>query len=59
MIALWDMSSRKLVTTIGTHTAPIYALAFAPDGKRLFTGEHDRSVRQYTRRRSLWGFALD
>jgi WD40 repeat protein len=59
MVALWDVSRRKLLTTIGTHTSPIYALAFSPDGRRLITGEHDRSVRQYARRRSLWGFSLD
>jgi WD40 repeat protein len=59
MVALWDVSRRKLVTTIGTHTAPIYALAFSPDGGRLVTGEHDRSVRQYRRRRTLWGFSLN
>ena len=58
MVALWDVSRRKLVTTIGTHTSPIYALAFSPDGQQLITGEHDRSVRRYTRRRTLWGFDL-
>jgi WD40 repeat protein len=58
MVALWDVSRRKLVTTIGTHTSPIYALAFSPDGKRLVTGEHDRSVRQYTRSRTLWGYKI-
>jgi len=58
MVALWDVSRRKLVTTIGTHTSPIYALAFSPDGQQLITGEHDRSVRRYTRRRTLWGFIL-
>jgi WD40 repeat protein len=59
IVALWDVNRRKLLTTIGTHTSPIYAIAFSPDGQRLITGEHDRSVRQYTRRRSLWGFSLD
>jgi WD40 repeat protein len=58
MVALWDVSRRKLVTTIGTHTSPIYALAFSPDGQQLITGEHDRSVRRYTRRRTLWGSIL-
>ena len=58
MIGLWDVSRRKLVTTIGTHTSPIYALAFSADGRRLVTGEHDSSVRHYTRRRTLWGFSL-
>ena len=59
MVALWDVSRRKLVTTIGTHTSPIYALAFSPDGQQLLTGEHDRSVRRYTKRRTLWGFTIN
>jgi WD40 repeat protein/serine/threonine protein kinase len=59
MVALWDVKSRKLITRIGTHTAPIYALAFSPDGRRLLTGEHDRSVREYVRQRTLWGFTLN
>ena len=59
MVALWDVNSRKLLTTIGTHTSPIYALAFSPDGQQLLTGEHDRSVRRYTRRRTLWGFIIE
>ena len=58
MVALWDVSRRKLLTTIGTHTSPIYALAFSPDGQQLVTGEHDRSVRRYTKRRTLWGFTI-
>ena len=59
MVALWDVNRRKLLTTIGTHTSPVYTLAFSPDGRQLITGEHDRSVRRYTRQRSLWGFSLD
>lgn len=59
MVALWDVNRRKLLATIGTHTSPIYALAFSPDGKRLVTGEHDGSVREYTRHRRLWGFSLE
>lgn len=58
MVALWNVNRRKLVTTIGTHTSPIYAVAFSPDGQQLITGEHDRTVRRYTRRRTLWGFSL-
>jgi len=59
MIALWDVNTRKLMTRIGVHTGPVYAVAFAPDGKRLLSGEHDRSVRLYTRHRTLWGLRLD
>ncbi|HET9710524.1 MAG TPA: hypothetical protein VFP64_01535, partial [Pyrinomonadaceae bacterium] len=59
VIALWDVSSRKLITRIGLHTAPVYTVAFSPDGGRLIAGGHDRSVRLYTLHRSLWGFRLD
>ena len=59
MIAMWDVNTRKLMTRIGVHTGPVYAVAFAPDGKRLLSGEHDRSVRLYTRHRTLWGLRLD
>jgi eukaryotic-like serine/threonine-protein kinase len=41
------------------HTAPVYAVAFSPDGRQLLSGEHDHSVRLYTRRRTLWGWRLD
>jgi WD40 repeat protein len=59
MIALWDVRQRKLRTRIGTHASPVYAIAFSPDGTHLVSGEHDRSVRVYTRRRTLWGFKLE
>jgi WD40 repeat protein len=59
VIALWDVSSQKLITRIGLHIAPVYAIAFAPEGGRLIAGGHDHSVRLYTRHRSLWGFRLD
>jgi WD40 repeat protein len=59
MIALWDVSSGKLITRVGMHTSPVYAIAFSPDGRKLISGEHDRTVRMYTRHRTLWGFSLD
>jgi WD40 repeat protein len=58
-LKLWDAGTRKLAQEIGAHTAPILAVAFARDGQQIVTGEHDRSVRVYTRRRSLWGWPLD
>ncbi|HKR64000.1 MAG TPA: WD40 repeat domain-containing protein, partial [Thermoanaerobaculia bacterium] len=58
-IALWDVARRRLRTRVGTHTSPVYSIAFSPDGRQLVSGEHDHSVRLYTRRRMLWGFALD
>jgi WD40 repeat protein len=59
MIALWDVERRMLRATIGTHASPVYSVAFSSDGRRLVSGEHDRSVRIYTCRRTLWGFQLD
>jgi WD40 repeat protein len=56
---LWDVASRRLVTRVGLHTAPMLAVAFSPDGKQLLSGGQDRSVRLYTRRRSLWGWRWD
>lgn len=66
-IKLWDVSwqrfhlpgslSRWLAqdVQIGTHADPVLAIAFSPDGQRIVSGEHDKSVRIYTRHRSLWG----
>ena len=44
---------------IGTHTKPVLSVAYAADGKRIVSGEHDYSVRLYMRRRSLWGYRPD
>ena len=59
MIALWDVNRGELIMHIGTHTSPIYGLAFSPDSTRLISGEHDHSVRLYTRHRTIWGFRFD
>jgi WD40 repeat protein len=59
MLALWDVKKRRLITRIGTHTAPVLSVAWSPDGKRLAAGGHDKSVRVYTRHRTLRGRRLD
>ncbi|MCA1629880.1 MAG: WD40 domain-containing protein [Acidobacteria bacterium] len=53
------MRRRRLVARVGTHNAPVRSVAFSPDGRRIVTGGADKSVRVYTRRRTLWGYSLD
>ncbi len=57
-VALWNVARQRFICNIGRHTLPVLAVSFAPDG-HLTTGEHDQSVRVYTRHRSLWGLPLD
>lgn len=56
-IRLWDVNGGGLIAQIGTHTKPVLSVAYAADGKRIVSGEHDYSVRLYMRRRSLWGLS--
>ncbi len=58
MIAVWSVQRRTLDRVLGTHTAPVLAIDVSPDGNRIVTGEHDQSVRLFTRRRKLWGTEL-
>lgn len=59
VIALWSVSGRRLIRRIGSHTTPVNSIAFSPDGRQLVCGEGDKSVRLYTRRRTLWGHTLE
>ncbi|MGH9769307.1 MAG: WD40 repeat domain-containing protein, partial [Blastocatellia bacterium] len=59
IITLWDANRPNTATRIGSHASPVYAIAFSPGGKQLVSGAHDRSVRVYTRRRTLWGWRLE
>jgi WD40 repeat protein/serine/threonine protein kinase len=58
-LKLWNIGSHRLAQEIGTHTAPTLSVAFSPNGQRIVTGEHDKSVRVYTRHRTLWGWRLN
>jgi WD40 repeat protein len=47
---VWDIATGKRLTTLAGHDAPVSALAFSPNGQRLLSGSHDRTV-------ILWGRA--
>jgi RNA polymerase sigma factor (sigma-70 family) len=44
-VALWDARTGKLRATLTGHTELVQSLAFSPDGKRLVTASHDRTVK--------------
>lgn len=59
MVYLWNVEDRSLITRIGTHNSSVLTVAFSPDGQRLVSGEHDKTVRVFTRHRTLWGRRLN
>jgi WD40 repeat protein len=43
VVSLWDATTGALIQTL-THTAPVFSLAFSPDGTRLAAGDETGSV---------------
>ncbi|HKB42376.1 MAG TPA: tetratricopeptide repeat protein [Gemmataceae bacterium] len=46
-LRLFDLPSRQERPELQGHTGPVYAIAFARDGKRLASGGQDRTVRMW------------
>jgi WD40 repeat protein len=47
---LWDVASGRATPLLRGHTDQVWAVAFMPDGRGLFTGSWDGTAR-------LWGVA--
>ncbi|MBW4507591.1 MAG: WD40 repeat domain-containing protein [Scytonematopsis contorta HA4267-MV1] len=46
-INLWDFKTGKVVNTLKGHGGGIYGLAFSRDGKTLFSGSGDKSIKAW------------
>jgi WD40 repeat protein len=42
---VWDCESRRELLTFSGHTAPVHAVAFSPDGKRVVSGAFDGQIK--------------
>jgi WD40 repeat protein len=44
-VQLWDVATCRRRASLKRHEGKVKCLAFAPDGTRLASGSHDRTVR--------------
>jgi hypothetical protein len=44
-VQLWDVARASWLTSLAGHEGKVLCLAYAPDGTRLASGSHDKTVR--------------
>jgi WD40 repeat protein len=45
LIVLWDISRNRRLATLAGHESGVTCIAFAPDGKTIYSGSSDRTIR--------------
>jgi len=44
-VKVWDSHTGKVVRNLRGHTGLVSSLAFSPDGRRLYSGSRDHTVK--------------
>ncbi|MEO0685115.1 MAG: hypothetical protein AAFY76_08750 [Cyanobacteria bacterium J06649_11] len=44
-IKLWDLNTKQEIYTLKGHSGKVNSLVFSPDGKTLFSGSEDNTIK--------------
>ena len=48
MVRLWDPAAANVTRILRGHAANVRSVAFSPDGRRLFTGSYDHTIKVWS-----------